>query len=366
MTEKRRQCSVLVLTGVLLFGLAVWNVLKPADAVSASERRALAQMPKLSAEAVLNGSYMTGFESASQDQFPLCDGFRRLKAWTLRGALGQKDDHGIYLADGCAAKLDYPMNESSVEHAAERFAWIYENYLKGNAGHVYFAPIPDKNYFLAAKNGYPSMDYEAFVSAVCEKMPYADYIDLTPALTLDCYYRTDIHWRQEMLTEAAALLAENMGVTLTAQYETKTLDTPFYGVYCGQSALPLAPDTLCYLENDILRGCTVYDYETDTELPVYDLAAAEGNDAYALFLSGSKSLLTITNPHAKTGRELIVFRDSFASSLAPLLAEGYAKITLIDIRYIAPARLGKWVDFSGKDVLFLYSTPVLNSSETIK
>ena len=52
MTEKRRQCSVLVLTGVLLFGLAVWNVLKPADAVSASERRALAQMPKLSAEAV--------------------------------------------------------------------------------------------------------------------------------------------------------------------------------------------------------------------------------------------------------------------------------------------------------------------------
>ena len=210
------------------------------------------------------------------------------------------------------------------------------------------------------------MDYEAFVSAVCEKMPYADYIDLTPALTLDCYYRTDIHWRQEMLTEAAALLAENMGVTLTAQYETKTLDTPFYGVYCGQSALPLAPDTLCYLENDILRGCTVYDYETDTELPVYDLAAAEGNDAYALFLSGSTSLLTLTNPHAKTGRELIVFRDSFASSLAPLLAEGYAKITLIDIRYIAPARLGKWVDFSGKDVLFLYSTPVLNSSETIK
>ena len=71
------------------------------------------------------------------------------------------------------------------------------------------------------------MDYEAFVSAVCEKMPYADCIDLTPALTLDCYYRTDIHWRQEMLTEAAALLAENMGVTLTAQYETKTLDAPF-------------------------------------------------------------------------------------------------------------------------------------------
>ena len=85
-----------------------------------------------------------------------------------------------------------------------------------------------------------------------------------------------------------------------------------------------------------------------------------------MFLGGTKALLTIENPNAETDRELVIFRDSFGSSLVPLLAEGYAKITLIDIRYIAPARLGKWVDFSGKDVLFLYSTPVLNSSETIK
>lgn len=366
MTEKRRQLAVLLLTGVLLFGLAAWNLLKPADAVSDSERRPLAQLPELSLKAVLNGSYMTEFESASQDQFPLRDGFQRLRAWTLRGLLGQKDDHGIYLADGYAAKLDYPMNEASVNHAAERFTWIYEKYLRDNAGSIYFAPIPDKNYFLAAENGYPSMDYTAFADAFREKMPYAQMIDLTPALTLGCYYRTDIHWRQEALVDAAGLLAQSMGVTLTGAYETRELDTPFYGVYCGQSALPLRPDSLRYLDNDVLRSCTVYDYETDTELPVYDLAAAEGDDAYALFLSGSKSLLTITNPQAGTQRELIVFRDSFASSLVPLLAEGYAKITLIDIRYVSPARLGTWVDFSGKDVLFLYSTPVLNNSETIK
>ena len=34
-----------------------------------------------------------------------------------------------------------------------------------------------------------------------------------------------------------------------------------------------------------------------------------------------------------TDRELVIFRDSFASSLAPLLMEQYAKITLVDIRY---------------------------------
>ena len=144
------------------------------------------------------------------------------------------------------------------------------------------------------------------------------------------------------------------------------LDRPYYGVYYGYAALPMQPDELRYLSSETLEDCTVYNYETGKPGAVYDMEKGAGNDPYELFLSGSISLLSIENPNAETDRELIVFRDSFASSLAPLLAEGYAKITLIDIRYIAPARLGKWVDFSGKDVLFLYSTPVLNSSETIK
>ena len=62
----------------------------------------------------------------------------------------------------------------------------------------------------------------------------------------------------------------------------------------------------------------------------------------------------------------MVFRDSFGSAMAPLLAADYGKITLIDIRYIQADLLEKYVDFAGADVLFLYSTLVLNNSETIK
>ena len=89
------------------------------------------------------------------------------------------------------------------------------------------------------------------------------------------------------------------------KYDTVTADTPFYGVYCGQSALPLAPDTLRYLTSETLLGCTVYDYETDSTGPVYDLPALEGEDPYSVFLSGSQSLLTITNPSADTDLSLI-------------------------------------------------------------
>ena len=66
---------------------------------------------------------MTDFESYTLDQFPLRDGFRRLKAAVLLDMLREKDNNGIYLADGYAAKLEYPLNESSVLHAAERFQY---------------------------------------------------------------------------------------------------------------------------------------------------------------------------------------------------------------------------------------------------
>ena len=78
------------------------------------------------------------------------------------------------------------------------------------------------------------------------------------------------------------------------------------------------------------------------------------------------SLLTVESPNARTDRELVVFRDSFASSLAPLLLEGYSRVTLVDIRYLSPTQLGRYLTFTDQDVLFLYSVNVLNNSETIK
>ena len=140
------------------------------------------------------------------------------------------------------------------------------------------------------------------------------------------------------------------------------MERPFYGVYYGQAALPTQPETLYILQNDTLDQCRVYDYVTDSYGAVYNLEKLYGNDPYEVFLSGAQSMLRLENPNAATDRELILFRDSYASSLAPLLIQDYAAITLVDIRYIQPQLLGKYVDFAGKDVLFLYSTLVLNKN----
>ena len=366
MNRKVKDALTISIAAAFVFVFALWGICKSDDAVSESERRPLKQFPTLNVEEVLSGRFQSNFESYTLDQFPLRDTFRTLKALAVRDLFREKDNNGIYVADGYAAKLDPTLNESSLDHAADRFRYVYETYLKDTDAKVYLSIIPDKNYFLAAENGYPALDYEKLFSLMREKTDFAAYIDLREGLSLSSYYRTDTHWRQEELLPAAKLLADAMGAEIAEDFTPITLGTPFSGVYRGQSALPMQPDTLTYLTNDILEGCRVYDYESDAYLPVYTLDRADGSDPYEIFLSGPKSLLRIENPNAKTERRLIVFRDSFAASLIPLLAEGYREITLVDIRYLSPASLGQFVDFGAQDVLFLYSTSVLNDSATIK
>jgi hypothetical protein len=363
---KREAKITVLLLAVLFLGFSVTCWVKPADEYSSSERRKLSQFPKLTWDTIADGKFMTEFEEYTLDQFPLRDGFRNLKAWVSQNLLGKADNNDIYVADGYAVKMEYPLKEESIKNAGMRFRKLYEKYLKDSGGNIYLSLIPDKNYFLAESSHHLSMDYEKFFSMMREEMPYAQYIDITQLLSEQDYYKTDVHWRQENIVDAAEKIAGEMGITLSGEYEVKTLEEDFYGVYFGQSALNLPGESLSYLTNDQIEQCEVFNYENNEKTGVYDLKKAEGDDLYEIFLSGPVSLLKIENPNATTEKELIVLRDSFGSSLVPLLAEGYRSVTLIDIRYIQSDFLSNFVDFTGKDVLFLYSSVVLNNSETFK
>lgn len=356
--------AILVLSLWAILTAAAW--LLPQKDLSVAERRPLAQMPEIEADAILDGEFMEDFEDYALDQFPLRDRFRQLKSLFHFYALGQKDNNGIYLSQGYAAKQEYPLQTVSVNYALKRLNYVYETYLQDSR--VFMAIAPDKGYYLAQPSGHLSMDYDKLFAMVQEGMPWATHIDLTQSLNVGNYYRTDTHWRQEYLLSAAGEICRAMGVAPPRKedYTLTPLEKPFYGVYYGQAALPMEPETLYYLESDVLRQCSVYDYETGKTGSVYDLSKLESRDLYDVFLSGARSLLTIENPNAPTDRELIVFRDSFGSSMVPLLVQDYAKVTLVDIRYIHPDLLGEYLDFHGQDVLMLYSTLILNNSAALR
>lgn len=348
----------IIMLGVCLF--------RTPQEYSDSERRQLKQFPEVTSEKLLDGTFVSELEDYMLDQFPGRDNLRSLKSYMTYYGFMQMDNNGIYISDGYVSSMEYPMNEHSIEHAVERFETVYDLYLKGKDMQIAYAVIPDKNYFMAESSGHLTIDYKALLEKLEKEIDFMEYINIINVLELEDYYRTDTHWRQEKIIDVAKVIGKHFEIDLAGEYTVNRLKNPFYGVYYGQAALPVSPEDIYYLTNDMLEQCVVYDYENNREMTIYDMEKAYGKDPYEMFLSGSLSLLTIENDNAKTDKELVVFRDSFGSSLVPLLAEGYRKITLVDIRYIPSERVGKFVEFDNQDILFIYSTHVLNNSETIK
>ena len=362
---------------IRLFGLAalmlLWAALtmgawfSPAEDFSDAERRKLAQCPNLTVKTVLDGKFMSAFEDYTLDQFPLRDSFRQMKALFHYNVLGQKDNNDIYIAHDYAAKLEYPLNEVSVSNAVKKFNTLYEKYLTGSEK-IIISVVPDKGYYLAEANGYPAMDYDTLFEMIRQGMPWAEFVDITDQLDTGDYYRTDTHWRQERIGKVAETICDALGTDWFQEEELTpaAVERPFYGVYYGQAALPMDGELLVVQKSEILENCTVYNHETGKTTGIYDWEKLDSRDLYDVYLSGAAALLTIENPNAATDKELVVFRDSFGSSLIPLLLKDYRTVTVVDIRYIAADYVGNFLDFHGQDILFLYSTLVLNSSGTLK
>lgn len=366
-------------------------VIFPKESVSKSERRRLAEKPEFTAKSLLEESFMEDLEEYFLDHFPFRERLRRLKAYFAYGVLGQKENNGIYVKDGHAAKLEYPLNEDSVKRLANKMQELKAQYFPNE--NTWYAIVPDKNYFLAAPNGYPSMDYEQMLLLLQQKLGEEEtekefqYIDIISGLSIEDYYNTDTHWKQERLFDTVERLGNALGIEAylnleAANYKFNEIND-FYGVYYGQAALPMEADTISYLTSDTILAARVWNIEenmlNNTVImpfdakavwkPIYQLDKLEGEmhfDKYDVFLGGAASIQVMESPDAATDRRLVIFRDSYTSSLAPLLLEGYSEIALVDLRYINSSMIGDYVDFDGADVLFLYNTSVVNQSNMLK
>ena len=273
----------------------------------------------------------------------------------------------VYVYQGYAVTTEAGYDQKSLDYAALKFQQLYDSYLTGNDGHIYLSVVPDKGSFTAPPEGYTPASAQETADALLAQLDFAQYVDIAPGLTLEDYYRTDPHWRQECLIATAQTLAQAMDVPLAGDFQENAIDVPFYGAYAEKAGEPLVADTLRYLTGEVLDACTVYDYETDARETLYDLSAVETDTPYDLYLQGSRSLLRIDSPLSATDRTLVGFRDSFGSSLIPLLAESYRTIYAVDIRYLSSQMVGRFLSFDGsEDVLFLYSTLVLQNSRTMK
>ena len=358
MQDKTKNIIITVGFITILIVVFLLNIISKDKTISITERRKLAQFPEITLTKIANGDVMKKLEEYTIDQFIARDFFTGLKSFFNTNIYNQKDNNMLFEKDGAIYKMQYPLNGNNVKKSAKKINEVYEKYLQNM--NVYYAIIPDKNYYLE-KDDHLKIDYNKLKEIVNNELYQMKYIDIWDSLTLSDYYRTDLHWKQENLFKVVNKIENNMNLNTTSQnnYKIKN-EYDFYGTYYGQLKIKIEPDKLYTLTNETIENCTTYNFENQKNGKVYDYNKTV--DKYDVYLSGAVSIISIENPKANNQKELLLFRDSFGSSIAPLLVENYSKITLIDLRYISSQLLDKYIKFENQDVLFLYSTVILNQN----
>ena len=324
--------------------------------VSYSERRKLATFPSFE----LSAKYTQKIEKYLLDHFPCRDEARKIKAYYNFNILNRLENNKIYIKDENIYKSYYPTNDASIFNFINKTDKILENF---NHSNVYMLIVPDKNYYLNDKN-FLQIDYD-YIYTKLEGLDL-NIIDIRNVLNKEDYYYTDTHWRQENLEKVVQQLSKSMYFNYKKDNYKQNLYNNFYGVYYSDAAINSKVDDLIYLTNPIIDNAYVKYLENPKLNKVYNLDKLNSLDSYEVYLDGASSFIEIYNPNDTSGKELIIFRDSFASSLAPLLIKYYSKITLIDNRYINSDNYLKYLDYNNQDVLLIYSTMLINNSFTLK
>ena len=153
--------------------------------------------------------------------------------------------------------------------------------------------------------------------------------------------------------------------TISDGWQIATED--FVGAYGAASAWKTTPDKMIYRTDPSIERMQVYDYERKQDVVSMHRKKSVGWMIMIFTCGVQRALLTIQNPECHNGKKLLLFRDSFGSSIAPLLAEYYEEVTLVDLRYVSASyALELLGDTEYQDVLFLYSAPILNHGDSLR
>ena len=367
MDEKKPAIREIVSAMVFIAIIGVFFILNlavPAPAVLVSERRVPAKFPELNLTTISSGAFMSKFEDYAADHFVFRDFFRGVHAFIVLDLYQQTDKSGIYRCQDVGLGEFKRVDEVAFRQTTERIkkaAHIFDGYDM----EIYYTIVPDKSTYAARYM--PGFDLGAAEAILFDVLGDYEYIRVAEQLSADSFYKTDLHWNQTKIADVSTILLGSMGADPISGEPTESSAGEWRGLYAGQLALPADADVMTYID---VPGISVsYLNERTLEFepgPVYEPERITGVDPYDVFLRGPQPLIVIEN-EAAPERELYLFRDSFGSSLAPLLASSYSRITVIDLRYIHLSLLEQFIEFTpGSDVLFIYSSQIFNNPSILQ
>lgn len=341
---------------IIIIGLGFISILSKDNLLSTFERRKLAQLPTK-----IDKDFTSKLDNYLLDQFVFRNKLINLNSFINRKVLNKIDNNDVYVVGDNIYDKTYPLDEKQISNFTKKVNYIINNYCDNS--NVYYSIIPDKSKFLF-HGKYLKLDYNKLYNLVTSNVN-GNYIGITSNLDIEDYYRTDIHWKQENLLEVVKKLITSMGKAYKPVDYTKFTYDNFYGASYSKVGTNIEPDVLTYLYNEDMKDISVKHLEYG-EKNIYDTEKLTSLDSYDVFLSGASSFIEIENRNVTDNSTLIIFRDSFASSIIPLLTPFYNKIVVVDLRYIDFNYAKDKLDFENSDVLFLYSTLIINNGDILK
>lgn len=341
---------------LFLGGLLAWHILLPDRAASETENRTLAQLPAFSWESLADGTYTEAVEEYFADQFPMRDSWTGLKARTEQ-LIGKREFNGVYLCgDTLIARVEPPdaelveKNLSYVGRLAEKTDVPVYLGLIPSAAEVWRDQLPagaeswDQTALLAESD----IDFQAALSAHADE---------------PIFYRTDHHWTTLGACYGCAAVLEALGRGDEAmgpdefEHRVLPLSNEFQGTLYSQSGVHwLTPDTMEFWVDESGLSVTSWRSGSPEEAPLYDMTYLGAKDKYSAFLGGNQPLCVIKNENAPADAgKLLLIRDSYADALAPFLAQHFAEVHLIDLRYYRASAAQYAAENDIDAVIVLYS-----------
>lgn len=358
----------------LLFILmvAVLNILTPDQVFSESENRVLEKRPPFSLRSLLAGKFTSDYETYITDQFAFRGVWIGLKTDADR-IMGKKDSNGVYLGkDGYLIQHFTSPQDAEVN---DRIQAIHSIHQTTPDLRKYIMLVPTATELLRDKlPAYaPIGDEHAALNRVQQSLqPDIRFVDVYPALYAGrekaIFYKTDHHWTSKGAYYAYRMLCKQMGIVPKdeAAFNIRQVTDAFYGsLYSKSGFRHLEPDRIdLYLPKEESKKKVEYVDAGHTADSLYQTDNLFKKDKYAVFLDGNHALVRITTDHPD-GKKLLIVKDSYANSLIPFLAEHFAEIDVVDLRYYEKSVTKLIQDRQFHDMLFLYNVKTFFEDNSI-
>ncbi|MBQ4208696.1 MAG: hypothetical protein II621_10365 [Clostridia bacterium] len=335
----------------------------PDKAMSENENRTLQQKPKLTLSAVADGSFMKKYETYLTDQFPGRDGLISMHSF-FATLTGRREENGVLLGRrGFLFERQTPLNEELLQKTTDAI-----NDFLGQHRHAQAAMIlaPNSSYVLKKYLPYHIRmdDQKAQLSQVKAKLSgekfswisvLKSYEKVEDPTTL--YYRTDHHWTTDAALRAFLALSGKWELGAKEKHFTvAAVSDRFSGTLAASYGDRKLRDVLKVCIPNKSEGTYAVHYESQnkTAPSVFDRTKLDQKNQYEVFLGGNFDKIVIQTL-SQTEDTLLLFKDSYANCLIPMLTPYFSKIVIIDPRYFSDSLQNITDDNDFTHILFVYN-----------